>query len=173
MRVFETVSVVDLDYIGLPTAAVMASRGLKVIGVDVSQRAVSAINSGRAHFFEPELDALVKKAVDEGRLRAVTQPEPAEAFIIAVPAPVAKDHAPDLSYIDAAAASIAPVLQKGNLIILESTSPVGTTEMLSQNLARLRPDLTFAGEQRSEHQGREKEEEADILLAYCPERIIP
>lgn len=164
-RVFETVSVIGLGYIGLPTAAVMASRGLKVIGVDTSQKAVNAINSGRAHFFEPELDALVKKAVDEGRLHAVTQPEPAEAFIIAVPTPVAKDHAPDLSYIDAAAASIAPVLRKGNLIILESTSPVGTTEMLSQNLARLRPDLSFAGEQQ--------QEEADILLAYCPERIIP
>lgn len=163
-RAFETVSVVGLGYIGLPTAAVMASRGLNVVGVDVSPRAVNAINSGHAHFFEPELDALVKKAVDEGRLRAVTQPEPAEAFIIAVPTPVAKDHAPDLSYVEAAAASIAPVLEKGNLIILESTSPVGTTEMLSQKLASLRPDLTFA---------REQQEEADILLAYCPERIIP
>ncbi|WP_366555793.1 UDP-N-acetyl-D-mannosamine dehydrogenase [Aquibaculum sediminis] len=164
MRVFETVSVVGLGYIGLPTAAVMASRGLNVIGVDISSRAVSAINSGRAHFFEPELDALVKKAVDEGRLRAVTQPEPAEAFVIAVPTPVGKDHAPDLSYVEAAAASIAPVLQKGNLIILESTSPVGTTEMLSEKLAGLRRDLTFACAQQ---------QESDVLLAYCPERIIP
>lgn len=163
-RLFESVSVIGLGYIGLPTAAVMASRGLKVIGVDINSRAVTAINSGRAHFFEPELDALVKKTVDEGLLLAVTQPEPAEAFIIAVPTPVGKDHAPDLSYVEAAATSIAPVLRRGNLIVLESTSPVGTTKMLSHKLARLRPDLTFACEGEEEH---------DILIAYCPERIIP
>ncbi|HLS68430.1 MAG TPA: UDP-N-acetyl-D-mannosamine dehydrogenase [Kiloniellales bacterium] len=163
-RAFESISVIGMGYIGLPTAAVMASRGLPVIGVDVNPRAVNAINSGRAHFFEPELDALVKKAVDEGLLRAATQPEAAEAFIIAVPTPVAEDHAPDLRHVEAAAISIAPVLRRGNLIVLESTSPVGTTRRLSETLAALRPDLTFA---------REGVEESDVFLAYCPERIIP
>lgn len=126
--------------------------------------AVRAINDGRSHFSEPDLDTLVQVSVDSGRLRAVTQPEPAEAFIIAVPTPVAQNCAPDLSYVEAAAASLAPVLNKGNLIILESTSPVGTTEMISQKLAQLRQDLTFPSG---------KGEEADIRIAYCPERIIP
>lgn len=161
---FERVSVVGLGYIGLPVAALLASRGVEVVGVDVNPVAVRAINEGRAHFSEPDLDALVQQAVATGRLRAVTQPEPAEAFVIAVPTPVAGDHAPDLSYVEAAAASLAPVLQKGNLIILESTSPVGTTEMISQNLAMLRPDLSFPNGHG---------ESADILIAYCPERIIP
>lgn len=161
---FERVSVVGLGYIGLPVAALLASRDVEVVGVDVNPLAVRAINEGRAHFSEPDLDALVQQAVTTGRLRAVTQPEPAEAFVIAVPTPVAGDHAPDLSYVEAAAASLAPVLRKGNLIILESTSPVGTTEMISQNLAMLRPDLSFPNGHG---------ESADILIAYCPERIIP
>lgn len=161
---FERVSVVGLGYIGLPVAALLASRGVEVVGVDVNPLAVRAINEGRAHFSEPDLDALVQQAVATGLLRAVTQPEPAEAFVIAVPTPVAEDHAPDLSYVEAAAASLAPVLRKGNLIILESTSPVGTTEMISQNLAMLRPDLSFPNGHG---------ESADILIAYCPERIIP
>lgn len=161
---FTTASVVGLGYIGLPTATVLASQGVKVIGVDVNARAVQAINEGRAHFFEPDLEAMVKSAVQGGYLRATTTPEPADAFVIAVPTPVSKDHSPDLSYVEAAANSIAPVLKKGDLVVLESTSPVGTVEMLSQNLAMTRPDLTFphgAGE------------DADILMAYCPERIIP
>lgn len=161
---FQKVSVVGLGYIGLPVAALLASRGLEVIGVDVNPLAVQAINEGRAHFSEPDLDALVQQAVQTGLLRAVTKPEPAEAFVIAVPTPVAEDHAPDLRYVEAAAASLAPVLRKGNLIILESTSPVGTTEMISGKLAALRPDLTFPTGAGGE---------ADVLLAYCPERIIP
>src|SRR5690625_1325079 len=164
---FEKVSVIGLGYIGLPVAAVMASQGLQVIGVDINPRAVEAINQGRAHFFEPDLDALVQQSVAEGRLRATTKPEAAEAFIIAVPTPVDRDHAADLSYIEAAASAIAPVLRQGNLIIVESTSPVGTTELLAQDLAALRPDLRFPNGAFNEA------EAADILMAYCPERIIP
>lgn len=163
-RKFRTVSVVGLGYIGLPTAAVLASRGIQVIGVDINRRAVDAINEGRAHFFEPELDTMVQEAVESGMLRAVTRPEPADAFIIAVPTPVGKGHVPDLSYVEAAAASIAPVLQRGNLVVLESTSPVGTVEMLSQDMGAARLDLTFP--QRAG-------EAADVMMAYCPERIIP
>jgi len=169
MRKFSTVSVVGLGYIGLPTAAVIASRGVKVIGVDVNARAVSAINEGRAHFFEPELDALVAGAVRSGNLRAVTAPEPAEAFIIAVPTPVAEDMAPDLSYVEAAARSIAPVLRPGDLVILESTSPVGTIEHVSALMAEARPDLRFPGQ----HGARQHGDAADVLMAYCPERILP
>src|SRR5690606_4255676 len=97
---FERVSVVGLGYIGLPVAALLASRDVEVLGVDVNPLAVRAINEGRAHFSEPDLDALVQQAVTTVRLRAVTQPEPADAFVIAVPTPVAGDHAPDLSYVE-------------------------------------------------------------------------
>lgn len=161
---YGTISMIGLGYIGLPTAAVLASRGLSVIGVDINLAAVDAINEGRAHFFEPELDSLVTAAVTGGRLRAVTHPEPADAFVIAVPTPVAEGHTPDLSHVESAARSIAPVLQAGNLVILESTSPVGTTERLSQLLAAERPDLSFP-HQVGDH--------AAIHVAYCPERILP
>lgn len=161
---FKTISVIGLGYIGLPTATVLASRGVEVIGVDISERAVTAINQGQAHFFETDLDAMVRSAVQDGRLRAVPTPEPAEAFIIAVPTPLAADRAPDLTHVEAAGAAIAPVLKRGDLVILESTSPVGTVERLAAQMAALRPDLRFP---------HEAGEEADILMAYCPERIIP
>src|SRR5690606_7341064 len=122
---FHTVSVVGLGYIGLPTAAMFASRGVKVVGVDVSPRVVETVNRGEIHIVEPELDGIVHHAVHHGKLRATLTPEPADAFIIAVPTPFKGDHEPDLAYIEAAARAIAPALQRGNLIILESTSPVG------------------------------------------------
>lgn len=140
---FSRVAIIGLGYIGLPTAATLASRGVEVIGVDVNEHAVSMITQGKVHFSEPDLDMLVRAAVMTGKLRAVVTPEPAEAFIIAVPTPLADDKRPDLGYIDAAARSIAPVLEAGNLIVLESTSPVGTSARLSRQLAELRPDLTF------------------------------
>lgn len=161
---FETVSVVGLGYIGLPTAAMFASRKKRVIGVDVNQHAVDTINQGKIHIVEPDLDMLVNAAVTEGYLRAVMQPEPADAFLIAVPTPFVDDHRPDLSYIKAAAETIAPVLTEGNLVILESTSPVGTTEQLARWLAEFRPDLNFP----QENGGR-----ADINIAHCPERVLP
>ena len=163
--VFERVTMVGLGYIGLPTAAVMASRGLQVIGLDVDQRAVDTINSGGVHIVEPDLDIVVRSVVTTGNLRATTVAEPSDAFLIAVPTPFkGENHTPDLSYIEAAALAIAPVLERGNLIVLESTSPVGSTEKLSAWLAEARPDLTFP------HQGAEH---ADIQLAYCPERVLP
>jgi UDP-N-acetyl-D-mannosaminuronic acid dehydrogenase len=161
---FHTISMIGLGYIGLPTATLFASRKMKVIGVDVNQHAVDTINQGKIHIIEPELDMLVHASVHEGYLRATTTPEPAEAFLIAVPTPFKDGHEPDLSYIESAARSIAPVLAKGNLVILESTSPVGATEQMAAWLAECRPDLSFpqlAGE------------EADVQVAHCPERVLP
>ena len=161
----QTISVIGLGYIGLPAAAMFASRQVRVIGVDVNQHAVDTINQGKIHIVEPDLEAIVKKAVAEGYLKAVTKPEPADVFVIAVPTPFKGDHEPDVSYIDAVAQAIAPVLAKGNTIILESTSPVGTTEQLVQWLATARTDLKFPQEGCSEA--------ADIFVAYCPERVLP
>ncbi|MFK8028110.1 MAG: UDP-N-acetyl-D-mannosamine dehydrogenase [Gammaproteobacteria bacterium] len=158
------ISVIGLGYIGLPTAAILASRGIEVIGVDIDQHAVDTINRGEIHIIEPDLDAVVRSVVTTGKLRASTSPEKADAFLIAVPTPFVDEHQPDTSYIEAAIRSIAPMLEKGNLVVLESTSPVGTTEMISQWLAESRPDLIFP------HQN---EENADINVAYCPERVLP
>lgn len=140
---FETISVIGLGYIGLPTAAAFASRNKQVVGVDVNQHAVDTINQGKIHIVEPELDKIVKTAVEAGNLKAYNKPQPADAFLIAVPTPFKGEHQPDLAYVRAAAESIAPVLKKGDLIILESTSPVGATEQMAEWLAAARPDLTF------------------------------
>ena len=161
-----TVSVIGLGYIGLPTAAMFASRKVKVIGVDINQHAVDTINQGQIHIVEPELDMIVHAAVTEGFLRASTKPEPAEAFLIAVPTPFKGDHVPDLSYVRAAAESIAPVLKKGDMVILESTSPVGTTEQMLQWLVAARPDLCFPVEGAVAS-------DIDVNVAYCPERVLP
>lgn len=158
------VAMVGLGYIGLPTAALMASRGLEVIGVDVNQKTVDTINAGNVHIVEPDLDIVVRSTVTTGNLRATTVMEKADAFLVAVPTPFKDDHVPDLKYIESAAKMIAPVLEKGNLVILESTSPVGTTEKLANWLAEQRPDLTFP------HQAGES---ADIQVAHCPERVLP
>ncbi|KAB8310617.1 UDP-N-acetyl-D-mannosamine dehydrogenase [Rahnella sp. Lac-M11] len=161
---FNTISVIGLGYIGLPTAAAFASRQKKVVGVDINQHAVETINRGAIHIVEPDLDTLVKQAVEGGFLRAVTQPEPADAFLIAVPTPFMGDHLPDMKYVESAARSLAPVLKKGDLIILESTSPVGATEQMAAWLAEVRPDLSFP---------QQAGEQADINIAYCPERVLP
>jgi len=161
---FNTISMIGLGYIGLPTATLFASRKKKVIGVDVSKHAVDTINQGRIHIVEPELDMLVHAAVSEGYLRATLTPEPAEAFLIAVPTPFKDGHKPDLSYIESAAKAIAPVLAKGNLVVLESTSPVGATEQMAAWLAEARPDLSFP---------QQAGEDADVQVAHCPERVLP
>lgn len=161
---FTTISVIGLGYIGLPTAAVFASRKKQVIGVDVNQNAVDIINRGQIHIVEPDLDMVVHAAVTEGYLRATTQPEPADAFLIAVPTPFKGDHEPDLGYIESASKSIAPVLKKGDLVILESTSPVGATEQMAAWLAEARPDLSFP---------QTHGEDSDIRIAHCPERVLP
>jgi len=137
---------------------------MRVVGVDVSEYVVDTINRGNIHIVEPELDILVQAAVGAGYLRATTQAEPVDAFVIAVPTPLTAEQKPDVSCIEAAAKSIAPVLAKGNLVILESTSPVGTTEKLAQWLAEMRPDLTFP---------QQVGNDSDIRVAYCPERVLP
>ncbi|WP_342365328.1 NAD(P)-binding domain-containing protein [Aeromonas taiwanensis] len=143
---FETISVIGLGYIGLPTAAVIASNGIRVIGVDVNQHAVDTINQGKIHIVEPNLEDLVKQAVAEGHLSAHTAPQKADAFLIAVPTPFKGDqHEPDLKYIEKVSRTLAPILEKGNLVVLESTSPVGATEQMAKWLAEGRSDLTFPG----------------------------
>ncbi|MFH4831553.1 UDP-N-acetyl-D-mannosamine dehydrogenase [Vibrio diabolicus] len=166
---FETISVIGLGYIGLPTAAMFASRKKKVIGVDVNKHAVDTINKGEIHIVEPDLDMLVSAAVQQGYLEATTEPKSADAFLIAVPTPFKPCNEgdipePDLSYIHSAAKAIAPVLKKGDLVILESTSPVGATEQLAEWLAEYRNDLSFP---------QQVGEIADINVAHCPERVLP
>lgn len=161
---FGTIAVVGLGYIGLPTAAVFASRKRKVIGIDVNTHAVETINRGEVHIVEPDLDMLVHAAVAEGYLRATTVAEPADAFLIAVPTPFKTNHEPDLSYIESASKAIASVLKAGDLVVLESTSPVGATERMAAWLAQARPDLTFP---------QATGEASDIRIAHCPERVLP
>lgn len=165
---FETICIVGLGYIGLPTAAVFASRKVNVIGVDVNQRVVETINRGQIHIVEPDLDMIVHAAVIEGYLRATSRPEPAEAFLIAVPTPFKEgssgSYHPDMGYIESASKSIASVLKKGDLVILESTSPVGATEQMAAWLAEARPDLSFP---------QTHGEASDIRVAHCPERVLP
>lgn len=162
---FKKISVIGLGYIGLPTAAMFASRKIEVVGVDVNQHAVDTISRGEVHIVEPDLDLVVRAVVNEGYLKATTEPEPAEAFLIAVPTPFkGENHEPDLKYIEAAARAIAPVLKTGDLVILESTSPVGATEAMANWLAEARPDLTFP---------QTASEASDIRVAHCPERVLP
>lgn len=159
-----TVSVFGLGYIGLPTATVIASRGVNVIGVDVTEHVVNSVNAGKLHIVEPELGEVLADVVRKGHLRATMSPEAADAFLIAVPTPFKDGHKPDVSYIQSVAQSLAPVLRKGNIVILESTSPVGTTERLAGWLAEARPDLSFP---------QQAGNDADVQVAYCPERVLP
>jgi UDP-N-acetyl-D-mannosaminuronic acid dehydrogenase len=160
----ERISVFGLGYVGLPVAGVLASRGFEIIGIDVAAGIVDTINSGKIHIVEPDLDMVIQAAVAGGKLRASLTPEPADVFIIAVPTPFKDDKQPDVSYIHTAVQAIAPLLRKGNLIILESTSPVGTTEQICAWIGELRPDLVLP---EAEKDG------ADIHLAHCPERVLP
>ena len=163
----KNICVFGLGYIGLPTAAMFAHHGAKVTGVDVNQHAIDTINQGKIHIVEPGLEEIVKKAVDDGNLKASLTPEHSDAYLIAVPTPFkGDDHTPDLSYIEAVSKALAPLLEKGDVVILESTSPVGATEQMVEWLAAARPDLTFPDYYRPDH-------EADIYVAYCPERVLP
>jgi UDP-N-acetyl-D-mannosaminuronic acid dehydrogenase len=162
---FDTLCMVGLGYIGLPTAAVFADNGIKVKGVDINQHAVDIINQGKIHIEEPGLEELVKKVVDADMLEAFTIPQKADAFIVAVPTPFkGENYEPNLDYIESATRSLAKVLEKGNLVVLESTSPVGATEKMAAWLAEERPDLTFP---------QTHGEDSDIRIAHCPERILP
>ena len=164
MQKFKHICVIGLGYIGLPTAATFAAHGVKVTGVDVNPRAVDLINQGKVHIVEPDLDALVRDVVAQQKLSAQLQPCEADAYIVAVPTPFKDNYEPDLKYIDAAAKALAPFLKSGNLVILESTSPVGATEQMAAWLSEARSDLTFP---------QTHGEQADILIAHCPERVLP
>ncbi|WP_180168510.1 UDP-N-acetyl-D-mannosamine dehydrogenase [Acinetobacter sp. YH01003] len=164
MQQFKHICVIGLGYIGLPTAATFAAHGVKVTGVDVNPHAVDLINQGKVHIVEPDLDALVRDVVGQQKLSAQLSPVAADAYIVAVPTPFKDNHEPDLKYIESAAKALAPHLVKGNLVILESTSPVGATEQMAAWLSEARPDLSFP---------QQAGEQADILIAHCPERVLP
>ncbi|MFP7412674.1 UDP-N-acetyl-D-mannosamine dehydrogenase [Priestia filamentosa] len=154
------VCVVGLGYIGLPTAGLLASKGFKVHGVDVNESAVETINKGNIHIYEPDLDKLIKKVVESGNLVASTNPEEADIYILAVPTPFKEGRKPDLTYVEEATKAIVPYIQAGNIVILESTSPVGTTEKIANWIMEGRSDLTINGEN-------------NIYVAHCPERVLP
>ncbi|MDB4279602.1 UDP-N-acetyl-D-mannosamine dehydrogenase [Paraglaciecola sp.] len=151
-----SVVMVGLGYIGLPTAALIASRGLHVTGVDVHQHVVDTINKGQIHIVEPDLDGLVHHVVHKSFLKATLTPETADVYLIAVPTPFKDNYVPDVSYVLAAVSKITPTLEKGALVILESTSPVGTTRLIEKQIYKDRPEL-----------------EGHIFIAYCPERVLP
>ena len=147
---------VGLGYIGLPTAIIAATHGIEVIGVDINKSVVEKTNAGELHIVEPGLEALLQKVVASGALRASTTPEVADAYFMVVPTPFKGDHQPDISYVEAATRSVLPLLKEGDLYVIESTSPVGTTDKMK--------DLIFA--ERPELEGK-------IYIAYCPERVLP
>ncbi len=160
---FESVAVIGLGYIGLPTAAILATTGLSVIGVDVNKATVDAVNDGLVPFIEPDLGIHVSGAVSQGLLVAQTQTPSADAYIVAVPTPFTEDKSADLRYITEAAIGIAPMLKGGELIILESTSPPGTTQRMADFILELRPDLSLDG----------SGDRLPVLFAHCPERVLP
>ncbi|WP_428425397.1 UDP-N-acetyl-D-mannosamine dehydrogenase [Pararhizobium sp.] len=158
------VAILGMGYIGLPTAVVIATRGVDVIGVDINPATVAALSRGEVPFVEPDLAVAVSGAVAMGRLTATTETPEADAFIIAVPTPFNEDRTADLSYVKAAAEQIAPRLKSGNIVVLESTSPPGTTQKVGDWIGALRPDLRMP---------RDGETGADIFVAHCPERVLP
>ncbi|WP_304440862.1 UDP-N-acetyl-D-mannosamine dehydrogenase [Corynebacterium sp. HMSC059E07] len=162
MTKFDSVCVVGLGYIGLPTAAFIASKGVKVTGVDVNPTFVESINRGEVPFFEPGFEELLKRVVDEGYLRAQAEQIQADAYIVCVPTPFREDYKVDTKYINAAAEAMAPHLRPGALVVLESTSPPGTTEAMAKHIIELRPDLSL-----------DENDENAIFVAHCPERVLP
>lgn len=153
----EKICVMGLGYIGLPTASLLATKGCEVIGVDIANEVIETINRAEVHIREPELDVLVRSAVSSGNLRAQREPEPADIFFITVPTPVRENHEPDLSYVKGATEAIAPFVQPGNLIVLESTCPIGTTDnLVVETLRQSGVDV-----------------DSGVLVAHCPERVLP
>ena len=147
---------IGLGYIGLPTSALIASNGTKVLGVDINEQVVNALNDGKTHIVEPELDKILSKAVFDGFLTASTKPQSADVFLIVVPTPFKDNYEPDISFIETATKGIIPLLKKGDLYIIESTSPIGTTEKMQALIFDSRPEL-----------------KDNIFIAYCPERVLP
>ena len=165
---FKKIVVMGLGYIGLPTASMLATKGHQVLGLDISPAVIDTINSGNIHIVEPDLDILVRSAVNSGNLRASLTPEEADIFIVAVPTPFMvtekNPKAPDISHVEAATRAIAPFLQSGNLVILESTSPVGTTDRIHEIIKELRPDL---------YSSPVASHASPLFIAHCPERVLP
>src|SRR4051812_14955572 len=161
---FQKVAVIGLGYIGLPTAALIASRGMQVLGIDTNEAVVGTVASGAIHISEPDLDGLVQKVVSSKSLVTSTKPEPADVFIIAVPTPIDGSNRPDLTSVNAAVEGILDVIAPGNLVILESTSPIGTTESIAKRIVERRPDL---------HIGPNGKDDGGVYVAYCPERVLP
>ena len=147
---------IGLGYIGLPTSALIASHGTNVLGVDINKKVVDTINNGKIHIIEPDLENIVSKAVSKGYLRASTKASLADVYLIVVPTPFKKNNEPDISYVEAATKEIIPLLKKDDLYIIESTSPIGTTEKMQKLIFQSRPEL-----------------EGEIFIAYCPERVLP
>lgn len=145
-----------LGYIGLPTAAISAGKGLRILGVDINQKVVTTINNGEIHIIEPGLGELVKEVVEKGNLRAATVPEVSDIYLIVVPTPFKGNHEPDISFVESATKAVLPLLKENDLYIIESTSPVGTTDKMASLIYSLRPELT-----------------GKIHIAYCPERVLP
>ena len=156
LKYMTKVAIIGLGYIGLPTAAVVADKGLQTLGIDINPEVVDTINSGRIHIVEPDLEEVVKRVVKNGQLKASLQPEQADVFLIVVPTPFRQNHRPDVSYVESATRAVIPLLKEGDVYIIESTSPVGTTEKMADLIWKERPDL----------QGK-------IYIAYCPERVLP
>ncbi len=154
------ICVMGLGYIGLPTASLLATKGHRVLGVDVNSTVVATISRGDIHLKEPDLDILVRSAVNSGKLSASLEPKASHVFIIAVPTPHHADYRPDITYVESATRTIAPYIQAESLVILESTSPVGTTERVAEILRELRPDLLKNGK-------------PTFYVAHCPERVLP
>ncbi len=151
-----SVTTIGLGYIGLPTSALVASNSIQVFGMDINAKVVETINKGQIHIVEPELETYVKNAVNDGFLSASTNVQPADVYLIVVPTPFKGNHEPDISFVEAATKNVIPLLKEGDLYIIESTSPVGTTELMEQLIFSQRPEL------------KDK-----IFLAYCPERVLP
>ncbi len=151
-----TVSTIGLGYIGLPTSALVASHKIKVTGMDINSQVVETINRGEIHIVEPNLNSYVSNAVKQGYLSASTTVKPADVYLVVVPTPFKGNHEPDISYVEAATKNVIPLLKEGDLYIIESTSPVGTTEKMEKLIFASRPEL------------KDK-----IYLAYCPERVLP
>lgn len=168
MNGIHNITVIGLGYIGLPTAIIFANAGVEVFGFDVNEQVQNTLKKGLPHIVEPNLDQLLKDVIRSKKLQITSSIKESDVFLIAVPTPFKIENGtakvPDLSYIKSAVEMLAPVLKKNNLIILESTSPIGTTELISEWLAELRPDLTFPHVQG---------ELSDIRIAHCPERVLP
>lgn len=147
---------IGMGYIGLPTATVVASKGFNVLGVDINSKVVDMINHGQIHIVEPGLQDIVERVVKTGKLRAAIQPQEGDVYLIVVPTPFRGNHEPDVTYVEAATRSVIPFLKEGDLYIIESTSPVGTTEKMAHLIFSERPDL-----------------EGKIYISYCPERVLP